>query len=133
MSDFNNQPNQNPVPPQGTAPQAPEGQNVYNQQNYYQPPTYNPPQYQPVAGMEPPPGYIQKSRIAAGILAILLGAYGVHSFYLGNTSRGLMQLLISLLTFGIGAIVMTIWGVLDGVKLLDGRINTDAYGIFLKD
>ncbi len=101
----------------------------YNNQQ----PMYNPPQYQPQAGMEPPPGYPQKSRTAAGILAILLGTYGIHSFYLGNTSRGLMQLLISLLTCGVGAIVIMIWGILDGVKILDGRINTDANGVFLKD
>ena len=103
----------------------------------YQPqgqqPMYNPPQYQPQAGIDPPPGYSQRSRVAAGILAILLGTYGIHSFYLGNTSRGLMQLLISFLTCGVGAIVMAIWGILDGIKLLDGRINTDANGVFLKD
>lgn len=107
----------------------------YNPQN--QQPMYHPPQYQPQAGMEPPPGYIQKSRVAAGILAILLGVLGVHSFYLGNTSRGLMQLLLSLVgsivTCGISAIVVEIWGILDGIKLLDGRINTDANGVFLKD
>ena len=105
--------------------------------NGYQPqgqqPMYNPPQYQPQAGIDPPPGYLQRSRMAAGILAILLGAYGVHSFYLGNTSRGLIQLLLSLLTCGFGAIAMAIWGILDGIKLLDGRINTDANGVFLKD
>lgn len=94
---------------------------------------YNPPQYQTQAGIDPPPGYMQKSRTAAGILAILLGNLGIHSFYLGNTSRGLVQLLLSVFTFGIGFIVMTIWGVLDGIKLLDGRITTDAYGIYLKD
>ena len=108
----------------------------YNNGNYQpqgQQPFYNPPQYQPQPGIDPPPGYTQKSRIAAGILGILLGAYGVHSFYLGNTSRGLMQLLISLLTCGVGAIVMQIWGILDGIKLLDGRINTDANGVYLKD
>ncbi len=96
-------------------------------------PMYNPPQYQPQAGMDPPPGYVQKSRVAAGILGILLGAYGVHSFYLGNATRGLVQLLVSFLTCGIGAIPMMIWGVVDGVKILDGRINTDANGVFLKD
>ena len=105
--------------------------------NGYQPqgqqPMYNPPQYQPQAGIDPPPGDMQRSRIAAGILGIILGAYGVHSFYLGNTSRGLMQLLISILTCGVGAIVMQIWGILDGIKLLDGRINTDANGVYLKD
>lgn len=107
----------------------------YNPQN--QPPMYNPPQYQPQAGMEPPPGYIQKSRIAAGILGILLGSLGVHSFYLGNTSRGLMQLLLtvvgSVITCGMSALAMEIWGILDGIKLLDGRINIDANGVFLKD
>ena len=107
----------------------------YNNNGGYQQgaPMYNPPQYQPQAGIDPSPGYVQKSRIAAGVLGILLGAYGVHSFYLGNTSRGLMQLLISLLTCGLGAIVMQIWGILDGIKLLDGRINTDANGVFLRD
>ena len=74
-------------------------------------PMYDPPQYQPQPGMAPPPGYPQKSRMAAGILAILLGTYGVHSFYLGNTSRGLLQLLLTLLTCGIGALIMFIWGV----------------------
>ena len=34
---------------------------------------------------------------------------------------------------GIGAIVIWIWGILEGVKILDGRINTDANGVFLKD
>ena len=43
------------------------------QQNSGQQPMYNPPQYQPQTGMEPPPGYVQKSRTAAGVLAILLG------------------------------------------------------------
>ncbi|HIY27094.1 MAG TPA: TM2 domain-containing protein [Candidatus Acutalibacter pullistercoris] len=83
--------------------------------------------------MAPPPGYPQKSRMAAGILAILLGTYGVHSFYLGNTSRGLLQLLLTLLTCGIGALIMFIWGVVDGVRILDGRINIDANGVYLKD
>lgn len=98
-----------------------------------QQPMYDPPRYQPQTGIDPPPGYSQKSRTAAGILAILMGAYGIHSFYLGNTSRGLMQLLISLLTCGVGAIIIEIWGIVDGVKLLDGRINTDANGVYLKD
>lgn len=111
MADYNNNYNQGPQPP----------------------PMYNPPQYQPQAGVEPPAGYPQRSRMAAGILAVWLGSFGVHSFYLGNSSRGLMQVLITLLTCGIGGIVMTIWGIMDGVKILDGRINTDANGVFLKD
>ena len=108
----------------------------YNNGGYQpqgQQPMYNPPQYQPQTGIDPPPGYIQRSRAAAGVLAILTGSYGLHSFYLGNTSRGLIQLLVSFLTCGFGAIFMMIWGILEGVKILDGRINTDANGVFLKD
>ncbi len=96
-----------------------------NDNQYYQP--------YPQRGIEPPPGYRQRSRMAAGILAMVLGSLGIHSFYLGNTSRGIMQILISCLTCGIGAIAMEIWGIMDGLKILDGRINVDANGVFLKD
>ena len=34
---------------------------------------------------------------------------------------------------GIGALIMFIWGVVDGVRILDGRINIDANGVYLKD
>ena len=109
--------------------ESPKGNHPY----YQQPPMYQPPTYQPSAGMEPPAGYQQKSRMAAGLLAFFLGSIGIHCFYLGNTSGGLIRLLISLLTMGIGWIVMWIWGIRDGIKILDGRVNTDAYGFFLKD
>ncbi len=124
---FNTQTTQQPNNQQA-GPIPPNNQQQPGQSSYY-----NPPQYQPQQGMEPPPGYMQKSRIAAGILAILLGELGVHSFYLGNTSKGLTQLLVSLLTCGIGAIVMKILAIIEGVRILDGRITTDAYGIYLKD
>lgn len=101
--------------------------------NYHQQPMYNPPQYQPQVGMDPPPGYVQKSRSVAGILGILLGALGIHSFYLGDSSKGLMKLLISLLTCGVGAIVMEIIGILEGIQLLEGKVITDANGVYLKD
>ena len=35
-----------------------------------------------------------KSKIAAGILAILLGGIGVHKFYLGQTGKGVLYLLL---------------------------------------
>ena len=37
-----------------------------------------------------------KSRVAAGVLGILLGGLGIHNFYLGYTKRGVAQLLITL-------------------------------------
>ena len=91
----------------------------------------------PSYGMEPPAGYKQKSRLAAGVLGILGGTLGLHNFYLGHNQRGLTQLLLSLLgsalTCGISLIFVMIWGITEGVKILEHRINTDAYGILLKD
>ena len=37
----------------------------------------------------------EKSKIAAGLLAIFLGTLGVHKFYLGYTKEGLIMLLIT--------------------------------------
>lgn len=34
-----------------------------------------------------------KSKIVAGILALLLGGLGIHKFYLGNTKSGILYLL----------------------------------------
>ena len=33
-----------------------------------------------------------KSKVAAGLLAIFLGAFGVHNFYLGYTGKAVAQL-----------------------------------------
>lgn len=38
-----------------------------------------------------------KSRLAAALLAIFLGSLGIHKFYLGYTTSGVIMLLVSLL------------------------------------
>lgn len=75
----------------------------------------------------------QKSKVAAGVLGILLGGLGIHNFYLGYTGKGLAQLLITLLTCGVGGVVSGIWGLVEGIMILTGSINTDANGFALKD
>lgn len=74
-----------------------------------------------------------KSKMAAGLLGIFLGALGVHNFYLGYTGKAIAQLLISVLSCGTLAIASEIWGLIEGVMILTGSINTDAKGIPLKD
>lgn len=74
-----------------------------------------------------------KSRIAAGVLAILLGWLGVHNFYLGFTGRAVAQLLISLLTCGIGAFASVIWSLIEGILILTRQINYDAQGLPLTE
>ena len=54
----------------------------------------------------------EKSKITAGILAILLGGLGIHKFYLGYTKAGVIQLVISLVTCGVLAILALIEGIL---------------------
>lgn len=75
-------------------------------------------------GMQP-----QKSKMAAGLLGIFLGGWGIHNFYLGNTTRGIIQIIVTIVTCGIGAI----WGLVEGIMILTGAINTDAKGNPLKD
>lgn len=74
-----------------------------------------------------------KSKVAAGLLAIFLGTLGVHNFYLGYTGKAVAQLLITLLTCGIGTIVSGTWAFIEGILILTGNINTDADGRMLSD
>ncbi len=57
-------------------------------------------------------------KVAAGICGILLGALGIHKFVLGYTKEGLIMLLVSVLTFGLGAFVMGIIGLIEGIVYL---------------
>lgn len=74
-----------------------------------------------------------KSKMAAGLLGIFLGAFGVHNFYLGNTGKAVAQLLISVLSCGMLSAVSGIWGIVEGVMILTGSIDTDANGNKLAD
>ncbi len=70
-----------------------------------------------------------KSKMAAGLLGIFLGGFGVHSFYLGRTGIGIAQIAVTLVTCGAGAI----WGFIEGILILCGKINKDAKGNLLAD
>lgn len=60
----------------------------------------------------------EKSKVAAGLLGILLGSLGVHKFYLGYTGEGFIMLLITVLTCGMGASVMWVFGLVEGIIYL---------------
>ncbi len=74
-----------------------------------------------------------KSKMAAGLLGIFLGAFGVHNFYLGYTGKAIAQLLITVLSCFTLSVASEIWGLIEGILILTGSINTDAQGNPLKD
>ena len=74
-----------------------------------------------------------KSKIAAGLLGIFLGAFGVHNFYLGYTGKAVAQLLITILSCSTLAIISGIWGLIEGIMILTGSITADAKGNPLVD
>lgn len=65
-----------------------------------------------------------KSKLAAGLLGILLGGLGIHRFYLGFTGIGVAQILVTLVTCGFGAL----WGFIEGILILTGSMKEDANG-----
>lgn len=65
-----------------------------------------------------------KSKLTAGLLGIFLGELGIHRFYLGYVGIGIIQILVTSITFGFGGI----WGVIEGILILTGSMNKDAQG-----
>ena len=61
-------------------------------------------------------------KIVAGILGILLGALGIHKFYLGYTNEGIIMLLVGTIggffTCGIGSIAVGVIGLVEGILYL---------------
>lgn len=127
-------------PPPGPG-QYPGNQGPYQQNpgQYSQAPGQYPPapgQYSggPVYYPGPPSG---KSKVVAGILGILLGGFGVHNFYLGQTGKAVAQLLITVLSLGILSPVSALWGLIEGILILVSKPgdtwHRDAQGYELQD
>ncbi|HYU35816.1 MAG TPA: TM2 domain-containing protein [Thermoanaerobaculia bacterium] len=55
-----------------------------------------------------------KEKMVAGILGILLGGFGVHHFYLGSAVAGVIEIVVTFVTCGIGALL----GLIEGILLL---------------
>jgi TM2 domain-containing membrane protein YozV len=81
------------------------------------------PQYHPIQSQHHPDA---KDRVAYVLLAVLIG-FGIHNFYAGYTNRALIQLLVSILTCGIGWIFMWIWGIVEACTVMQ-----DANGVRFK-
>lgn len=69
-----------------------------------------------------PPGADKK--ILCGILGILLGSLGIHKFILGYTKEGIIQIVISICTCGIGGLIGFIEGIIYLTKSDEEFVNT---------
>ena len=99
----------------------------------------------PAAMVQPqPPQPVKKarSRWAAAAFGIVLGAFGVHNFYLGHTGKGIAQIAITGAVYGAvcsgtlpeaaAVLLAGLWGFIDGVFIAIGETKTDADGKALR-
>ena len=85
----------------------------------------------------------RKSKLAAGLLGIFLGEFGIHNFYLGFNQKALYQLILTVgggilapFTCGITSVfsgISYIWGLIEGILILCGNIKYDSDGVELED
>jgi TM2 domain-containing membrane protein YozV len=61
---------------------------------------------------------VSSTKLAAGLCAILIGALGIHKFIIGATTAGVITLVISLATCGVGAVVFHVIGIIEGIIYL---------------
>lgn len=73
---------------------------------------------------------LQKSKLTAGLLGLFLGGLGVHNFYLGYNGKGIAQIALSFLSCGA---IGWAWGIIEGILIFCGKIDTDANGIPLSE
>jgi TM2 domain-containing membrane protein YozV len=106
--------------PAATAP-------VFEAETVPNPPPYDaasagpPPFTASVSSAAPPsqiPADVSGKRLAAGICGILIGGLGIHKFVLGLTTPGIIMLLVTILTCGIGGIIMGPIGLIEGILYL---------------
>jgi TM2 domain-containing membrane protein YozV len=72
-----------------------------------------------------------KSKVVAGLLQLLglFGLVGIGRIYLGYTGLGVAQLVVGLVTCGLGAVI---WGIIDAVLILTDKVR-DPQGRPLRD
>ena len=114
------QPGPPPPPPYQPPYQPPPyEQPAYGPPTYAQPGYGYPPGYHPAApyGVHPMTGvpYSDKSKLVAALLQILI-PLGIGRMYIGDTRTGVIQLVVTVVTCGIGAL----WPFIDGIMMLVG-------------
>ena len=67
----------------------------------------------------------QKSKIVAALLALFLGGFGGHDFYLGYKKQGIIKIILTITI--IGSFVSYIWTLFDLIKILmNGKLDSNG-------
>jgi TM2 domain-containing membrane protein YozV len=69
-----------------------------------------------------------QKKLVAGILGILLGGLGIHRFYLGDTTGGIIRLVISIFTCGAGSLI----GLIEGIIYLT-KSDDEFQRVYIED
>ncbi|MBR1737307.1 MAG: TM2 domain-containing protein [Firmicutes bacterium] len=92
----------------------------------------------------------QKSRLGVLLLAIFVGGWDVHNFYIGEHEKGIIKVIITIvcdillfitgiilpilnLVFMLPVFGVHIWAIIEGICVMTGQVKTDAKGIPFKD
>ena len=67
-------------------------------------------------------------KVLAGILGIVLGGFGVHRFVLGDTKGGVIRIVITLVTCGMGGIIGLVEGIIYLTKSDEEFVQTYIQG-----
>ena len=95
----------------------PESKNIITMENNYNKDEkttrqdWNTPENNPAPMPSTPPNQENK-KIVSGVLALLVGSLGIHKFVLGYTLEGILQIVISVVTCGLGGIIPFIEGII---------------------
>ena len=76
------------------------------------------------------PQEINGKKLAAGLCGLLLGAFGVHKFILGMTTPGVILLVVTLITCGVGASITGVIGIIEGIVYLT-QTDEEFYRVYI--
>lgn len=66
-----------------------------------------------------------ENKVLFGIMTLIFNCYGVPDFMQGNVGKGIGKLAISLFTCLVGAIILEIMGIVQGIKIL--KMSNEEY------
>ena len=54
----------------------------------------------------------ESKRVLCGVMGLLIGSLGIHRFVLGDTTGGILRIVITIVTCGVGSLIGFIEGII---------------------